>query len=100
MLDKDIALLYEVKPIRLREQVKRNKERFPDDFMFQLTDNEVDFMVSQNAIPSKHHLGGALPYVFTEQGVATPSTISTHHSKTLERNGSPSQSLKKEPWRC
>jgi hypothetical protein len=61
MLDKDIAALYEVKPIRLREQVQRNIERFPDDFMFQLTEAEVDFMVSQNAIPSRKHLGGSLP---------------------------------------
>lgn len=71
MLDKDIAALYEVKPIRLREQVQRNIERFPEDFMFRLTDSEVDFMVSQNAIPSRKHLGGSLPYVFTEQGVAS-----------------------------
>jgi hypothetical protein len=71
MLDKDIAVLYEVKPIRLREQVQRNIARFPDDFMFQLTEAEVDFMVSQNAIPSRKYLGGSLPYVFTEQGVAS-----------------------------
>jgi hypothetical protein len=71
MLDKDIAALYEVKPIRLREQVQRNIERFPEDFMFQLSESEVDFMVSQNAIPSRKHLGGSLPYVFTEQGVAS-----------------------------
>lgn len=71
MLDKDIAALYEVKPIRLREQVQRNIERFPDDFMFQLTEAEVEFMVSQNAIPSRKHLGGSLPFVFTEQGVAS-----------------------------
>lgn len=71
MLDKDIAALYEVKPIRLREQVQRNMDRFPEDFMFRLTDSEVDFMVSQNAIPSRQHLGGSLPYVFTEQGVAS-----------------------------
>lgn len=71
MLDKDIATLYEVKPIRLREQVQRNIDRFPEDFMFQLNDFEIDFMVSQNAIPSRKHLGGSLPYVFTEQGVAS-----------------------------
>jgi len=70
MLDRDLAELYQVKAIRLREQVKRNAKRFPSDFMFQLTEAEVDFMVSQNAIPSKKHLGGYLPYVFTEQGVA------------------------------
>jgi hypothetical protein len=58
MLDKDLASLYDVKPIRLREQVKRNMKLFPDDFMFQLNDQEIDSMVSQNAIPSRKHLGG------------------------------------------
>jgi hypothetical protein len=75
MLDKDLAVLYEVKPIRLREQVKRNLKRFPKDFMFQLDDEEIDFMVSQNAIPSRKHLGGYNPYVFTEQGVAMLATV-------------------------
>ena len=75
MLDRDIADLYGVKPIRLREQVKRNKKRFPEDFMFQLTKKEADILVSQNAIPSKKHLGGYLPYAFTEQGVAMLSTV-------------------------
>lgn len=65
MLNKDLALLYNVPPIRLREQVKRNKPGFPPDFMFQLTNDEADDMVSQNAIPSKQHLGGHLPYAFT-----------------------------------
>lgn len=69
MLDRDLADLYGVKAIRLREQVKRNIERFPGHFMFQLTAKEVETMVSQNAIPSKQHLGGALPYAFTEHGV-------------------------------
>ncbi len=69
MLDRDLAELYGVKAIRLREQVKRNQERFPENFMFQLTEKEVENMVSQNAIPSKQHLGGYLPYAFTEHGV-------------------------------
>lgn len=69
MLDRDLADLYDVKAIRLREQVKRNAEKFPPHFMFQLTEEEADRMVSQNAIPSKQHLGGALPYAFTEHGV-------------------------------
>lgn len=77
MLDRDLAFFFEVKPIRLREQVKRNINRFPSDFMFQLTEEEVEFMVSQNAIPSKQHLGGHLPYVFTEQGVAAISSVLT-----------------------
>ena len=69
MLDRDLAELYGVKAIRLREQVKRNQERFPANFMFQLSKKEVENMVSQNAIPSKQHLGGYLPYAFTEHGV-------------------------------
>ena len=76
MLDRDLAELYDVKAIRLREQpacrtgrVKRNSEKFPRHFMFQLTNEEVETMVSQFAIPSKQHLGGALPYVFTEHGL-------------------------------
>lgn len=69
MLDKDLAELYDVQPIRLREQVKRNLERFPSHFMFQLDDNEVDGLVSQNVIPSRKQLGGHLPYAFTEHGV-------------------------------
>jgi hypothetical protein len=52
MLDKDLAVFYDVKPNKLREQIKRNIKRFPSDFMFQLTEEEVDLMVSQNAIPS------------------------------------------------
>jgi len=69
MLDRDLAKLFAVKAIRLREQVKRNVEKFPQHFMFQLTTEEVEIMVSQNAIPSKQYLGGYLPLVFTEHGV-------------------------------
>ncbi|MBC8199460.1 MAG: ORF6N domain-containing protein [Desulfobacterales bacterium] len=87
MLDRDLAIFYGVKPIRLREQVKRNIKRFPSDFMFQLTEEEVDLMVSQNAIPSRQHLGGSLPFVFTEQGI--------DDKKVLGKNGLPSQSLRK-----
>lgn len=53
MIDRDLAIIYGVKTICLREQVKRNYKRFPADFMFQLDEIEVDFLVSQNAIPSK-----------------------------------------------
>ena len=68
ILDRDLALLYGVKTIRLREQVKRNSERFSEDFTFQLTKDEANMLVSQNAIPSKRSLGGYLPHVFTEHG--------------------------------
>ena len=69
MLDRDLADLYNVKAIRLREQVKRNRDKFPGNFMFQLNQEEVEVLVSQNAIPSIQHLGGSLPFVFTEHGI-------------------------------
>ncbi len=74
MLDKDLAELYQVETRRLNEQVKRNLKRFPDDFMFQLTEKEFENLMSQNAISS---WGGVrkLPFVFTEQGVAMLSGI-------------------------
>ncbi|MFA4853884.1 MAG: ORF6N domain-containing protein [Candidatus Omnitrophota bacterium] len=75
MLDKDLASLYEVKPIALRQQVKRNYERFPVDFMFQLTGEEAKSLVSQNVIPSLRSLGGYLPYAFTQEGVAMLSSV-------------------------
>lgn len=82
MLDRDLAELYDVKAIRLREQVKRNIEKFPQHFMFQLTEKETDTMVSQNAIPSKQHLGGSLPYVFTEHGVLQLANVLTGNRAT------------------
>jgi len=75
MFDKDLAELYGVKPKRLKEQVKRNKRRFPADFMFQLTVQEFNFMVSQNATPPKKYFGGHLPYVFTEHGAVMLASV-------------------------
>jgi len=83
MVDRDLAELYDVKAIRLREQVKRNIEKFPIRFMFQLTNEEVEIMVSQNAIPSKQHLGGFLPYVFTEYGVLQLANVLKSDRATL-----------------
>ncbi len=75
MLDRDLAELYQVKTIALRQQVKRNQERFPPDFMFQLTEEEAGILVSQNVIPSKQSLGGYLPYAFTQEGIAMLSSV-------------------------
>jgi hypothetical protein len=75
MLDRDLAELYNVEPRRLREQVKRNIDKFPEHFMFRLTEIEVELMVSQNAIPSRQVLGGSLPYVFTEHGILQLSNV-------------------------
>ena len=60
--------IYQEETRALKQAVKRNIGRFPSDFMFILTEQEIDFMVSQFVIPSKRHLGGALPFAFTEQG--------------------------------
>lgn len=75
MLDFHLAELYQVETRALKQAVKRNSERFPEGFMFELTTKEIDLMVSQNVIPSKKYLGGALPYVFTESGVAMLSSV-------------------------
>lgn len=85
MIDRDLAEIYGVKSIRLREQVKRNSKRFPSDFMFQLNENEIDFLVSQFAIPSRSHLGGSLPWAFTEQGVANLSSV-LNSDQAIEAN--------------
>ncbi len=85
MVDKDLAYLYGVKPIVLRQQVKRNRDRFPDDFMFRLTKKEARILVSQNVIPSTRSLGGYLPYAFTEQGIAMLSGI-LHSRRAVQVN--------------
>jgi hypothetical protein len=75
MLDYDLALLYNVETRALKQAVKRNIERFPNDFMFELTENEIEAMVSQFVIPSKGKFGGAIPMAFTEQGVSMLSSV-------------------------
>ena len=76
MLDSDLAELYGVAPKRLNEQVKRNGNRFPVSFMFQLNEDEWDHLTSQIATSSATHGGRRyLPYAFTEHGVVMLSTI-------------------------
>ncbi|MDQ7781161.1 MAG: ORF6N domain-containing protein, partial [Planctomycetota bacterium] len=75
MLDRDLAQLYGVETRALNQAVRRNAARFPDDFMFRLNDAEAEWLVSQNVIPHRKYLGGALPMAFTEQGVAMLSSV-------------------------
>jgi hypothetical protein len=77
MLDADLARLYEIETRALVQAVKRNIERFPGDFMFQLTQDEFDFLRSQSVISNPEGRGGRryLPYAFTEQGVAMLSSV-------------------------
>jgi len=84
MIDEDLARLYEVETRRLNEQVKRNIERFPEDFMFQLTKEEFEILKSQNATSS---WGGRrkLPYVFTEHGVLMLSSV-LNSKKSIQVN--------------
>ena len=75
MLSTDLAELYEVEPRVLVQAVKRNIDRFPSDFMFQLNDTEFYNLKSQIVISSWGGLRRANPYAFTEQGVAMLSSI-------------------------
>ena len=76
MVDTDLAELYGVPTFRLNEAVKRNRKRFPADFMFQLNKKETESLTSQIAM-SKKGRGGrrTFPYAFTEQGVAKLSSV-------------------------
>lgn len=65
ILDVHLAELYEVETRTLKQAVRRNSDRFPTDFLFELTHNEIDEVVSQNVIPSKKHFGGAVPFSFS-----------------------------------
>jgi hypothetical protein len=75
LLDYDLAQLYGVETRALKQAVRRNRDRFPSDFLFELSDGEIDDMVSQNVIPGRGKLGGASPMAFTEQGVAMLSSV-------------------------
>jgi hypothetical protein len=76
MLDSDLAKLYNVETKALNQAVKRNLERFPESFRFQLTENEMQILRSQIVTSSEMHGGRRfLPFVFTEQGVAMLSAV-------------------------
>ena len=75
MLDMDLAKLYEVETRVLKQAVRRNRDRFPEDFMLTLDQSEIQNLVSQNVIPTINHFGGALPFAFTEQGIAMLSSV-------------------------
>lgn len=79
MLDYHLAELYQVETRALKQAVKRNIERFPGDFMFVLTREEANLLlsigVSQNVIPPDYNFGVAMPMAFTEQGVAMLSSV-------------------------
>jgi hypothetical protein len=77
MLDKDLAVLYGVTTGNLNKAVNRNIERFPTDFMFQITKDEAEGLIFQFGISKTSGRGGSrhLPYAFTEQGVAMLSSV-------------------------
>ena len=77
LLDVDLAMLYDVATGALNRAVKRNANRFPPDFMFQLTADEASILKCQSGISSFEHGGRrrSLPYAFTEQGVAMLSSV-------------------------
>lgn len=76
MLDRDLAKMYGVETKVLNQAVKRNKERFPPDFMFQMTPEELEIWKSQNVTSNSLKMGiRKMPYVFTEMGVAMLSSV-------------------------
>jgi len=76
MLDRDLAELYGVETKRLKEQVKRNLDRFPDDFMFELSKNELQNWRSQFATSNKEIMGLRVPpFAFTEHGILMLSSV-------------------------
>jgi phage regulator Rha-like protein len=75
MLDRDLAELYQIETKQLKRQVKRNKERFPDDFMLELTKEEEDSLRCQIGPLKRGEHIKYLPYAFTEQGVAMLSSV-------------------------
>ena len=78
MLDRDLAVMYGVETRALNQAVKRNADRFPEDFMFQMTDEEVKVWKSQIVISNSIKMGiRRNPYVFTELGVAMLSSVLT-----------------------
>lgn len=83
ILDKDLAKFYEVGTKRLNEQVKRNIERFPHSFMFQLTKEEKNYLVANCDHLNSLKFSSNLPYVFTEQGVSMLSSI-LHSKKAVQ----------------
>ena len=83
MIDRDLALLYGVENRALRQAVRRNSEKFPDDFLLKLTEEESNNLitsgVSQTVIPPGYNTGGMQMFAFTEQGVSMLATVL--HSK-------------------
>ena len=77
MLDKDLAEMYGVQTSALNQAVKRNSLRFPDDFMFQVSQKEFESLISQSVISKQVGRSGTrkLPYAFTEQGVVMLSSV-------------------------
>jgi ORF6N domain len=85
LLDRDIAVLYQVTTKVLNQAVKRNSSRFPDDFMFQLSRKETDELVTNcDRFKSLKH-SSSLPYAFTEQGVAMLSSV-LNSERSIEVN--------------
>ncbi len=85
MLDSDLAELYGVETFNLNKAVKRNIERFPEDFMFQLSDEEYKNLKFQIGISSSYGGRRTKPFVFTEQGVAMLSSV-LHSEKAITVN--------------
>lgn len=75
ILDVHIAEFYNIETRVLKQAVRRNKDRFPGLYMFELTEEEIETVIKRKIIPSKQKLGGANPFAFTELGVSMLSSV-------------------------
>jgi len=89
MLDSDLAAIYGTSTMRLNEQFKRNRKRFPDDFAFVLTREEFTNLISQDAISRSHGGRRTLPIAFTEHGAIMLASVLNSEKRLLEAPESP-----------
>jgi hypothetical protein len=109
MLSVHLVELFGVETRVLHQAVKRNVGRFPEDLMFQLTEAEANWLVSQNVMPHRGYLGGSLPIAFTEQGVAMLSSVLRSERADEDHQGGSSEMNEggcnvdlspRNRWRC
>lgn len=87
ILDRDITRFYGTTTGRLNQQVKRNRDLFPNDFLYRLNEEELETLVSQNVIARKSYLGGHIPFAFTQYGCNMLATIlktETANKRTIQ----------------
>ena len=86
MIDQDLAALYETETKKLKQQVKRNQDKFPEDFMFTLSQEERDHLILTSDRLANLKFTTVMPMVFTEQGVAMLSSVPPKRPKSISKS--------------